>query len=228
MKKHQLLKKTIAIIFISFLFTITLFIYKYDALLGSCAVRNVSELPSATAKENCHLCGNRNTPMQCYIGQTNLGYLNLNTFEFTLIELQSYNEQGFPISDKQQNLTLRSLSNESYGSKFQVSSMPDYHIAVGEIILNKNSRLDLEQTSKFLCTDCLSQLTSQIENSFSLDGALDCALIDLKSKEIYCINPSVRGSFFNQYYISSNYEKNYDKLKPEIGTIHLNITLSPS
>jgi len=160
---------------------------------------------SSLPQEQCYLCGADTTNlMSLYWGQDNIGFINLNTFEFTIFEINRYDEYGDLITEKAGYASMRGTANNG-GSRYWGFSDSDRGIASGTVKLFDDSRLDMDKVKAFLCTDCLNKV---MDKYLSSDEYLDAAIINFKTKEIRPLQKSFLGFNVGDFYISSVYSQN--------------------
>ena len=159
---------------------------------------------STIQKEDCHLCGNNpNSSITPYLGESNIGLINLNTFDCFRFEVNRYNDNHEIIKR-----LVKYGNSHGWRGDDKTGSTFDYDVYCNKgylnatVRFNDNSDLQLNRIQTFLCNDCLETV---MEGYRSDERHLDIALIDFKNREIQPFNESVVGTCMSDYYISMRY-----------------------
>lgn len=141
---------------------------------------NHVQFTSSIEKTDCHLCGKRtDTPLSEYLGQRNLGIIDLNTFEVEPAPIFEY------------SILTGELVEEACGAmKFhypvldgtRMTIMTDSDRGYAQISVDKfNSKIDPDKISAFLCQTCLDTLGA---GYFVADDPPALAVVDFSRREI--------------------------------------------
>lgn len=154
---------------------------------------------SETAPEKCNLCG---TPEQSllpfYEGQTNLGIIGLNSFEFVPIEINRYDDYGNLIEEPAgfSSTSIRNTGENGFTS--YVMPNHDRGYANATIYFEKDKELYIDNAANFLCTECLNQILEKCWN----DDPFGIGVINFKTKEIRLIKKDITSFTFDDFYVS--------------------------
>lgn len=166
---------------------------------------------SAIQKEDCYLCGNNpNSPITPYLGESNIGLINLNTFDFVRFEVNRYDESNELI----EKLVKYGISRGWRGDK-DTGSTFDYNVCCNKgyasagVHFNNNSDLQLNSIQTLLCSDCLEAVMKEYQSN---ERHWDIALIDFENGEVKPLIKSAAGRYLSDYYVSMHYNTEYDSL----------------
>ena len=154
---------------------------------------------SDTAPETCYLCG---TPEQSllplYEGQTNLGIISLNTFEFVPIEINRYDDYGNLI-EKPAGFSSTSMRNTGEnGFTAYVTPNHDRGYANATIYFENDKELNIDKAADFLCTECLNQTLEECWN----DDPFGMGVINFETEEIRLLERNITAFTFDDFYVS--------------------------
>lgn len=165
---------------------------------------------STIQKEDCYLCGNNpNSPITPYLGENNIGLINLNTFDCFRFEVNRY--ENHKLIEK----LVKYGNSRGWGGDKDTGSTYDYDVYCNKGYLsatlrfNSNSDLQLNRIQTFLCSDCLETV---MNDYWSDERHWDIALIDFKNREINSFNQHVTGTYMSDYYITMRYNDEHDSL----------------
>lgn len=166
---------------------------------------------STIQKNDCYLCGNNpNSPITSYLGENNIGIINLNTFECFRFEVNRYNEKHELIEKLVKYGNLHGWGgDENTGSTYDYDVYCNKGYISATLRFNDNSDLQLDRIQTFLCSDCLETV---MKDYWSDERHWDIALIDFKNREINSFNQHITGTYMNDYYISMRYNDEHDSL----------------
>ena len=166
------------------------------------SVAEAEELPrfkSDTAPEDCLICnGGKETLFTWYFGQENVGFISLNTFRLSCVEINRYDDHKKLIEEPVKGSSSHIMSTGNDGFMSYVSEDPNRGYAHASLTFNNDEVLDLKKAGKFLCTDCLNRVMSK---SWS-DEPYGIGVIDFKTKDIRLLEPDITAFIFNDYYVS--------------------------
>lgn len=151
--------------------------------------------------KNCLLCGTGNRALfSMYKGQKNIGIINLNTFDFSPVEINRYDDAGNLIEKASDSTTL--TSNNYGGLCTDVSPNPDRGYANVDIRFEQKEILDTEKVKKNLCAACFNTI---IDRSWS-DNPYSIGIIDFDTLEVRLLEECVTAFLFGDFYITCNHE----------------------
>lgn len=159
---------------------------------------------STIKQEDCYLCGdNPNSSITPYLGESNIGLINLNTFDCFRFEVNRYNDNHEPIEKLAKYGTSHGWrGDDKTGSTFDYIVYCNKGYLNATVRFNDNSDLQIDRIQTFLCNDCLEIV---MQEYWSGERYLDIALIDYKDGKIQPFNESVVGTCMSDYYISMQY-----------------------
>lgn len=166
---------------------------------------------STIQKKDCYLCGNNhNSSITPYLGESNIGIINLNTFDCVRFEVNRYDENHQLIKKLVKYESSQGWrGDEETGSTFNYDVNCNKGYLNASIRFNDNSDLQLDRIQTFLCSDCLEAV---MEKFYSDERHWDIALIDFENREINPFNETTVGLHMSDYYISMRYDDKHDYL----------------
>lgn len=171
-------------------------------------------LLSLVEKGDCSICGDDSThEIKDYIGQDNIGLINLNTFDFYRVEINRYDYNGELIEKATGAVTLGKF--DSGESEASIMCDPDRGYASIQIGSSSNG-VDAEALRKHLCQDCLDILNY---HTYKLDEIQELALINLMTGELRALENSCPWFVFGNFLICVGFK--------ESGEMDLDITYRP-
>ena len=154
---------------------------------------------SNTAPEKCYLCG---TPEQSllpfYEGQTNLGIISLNTFEFVPIEINRYDDYGNLIEEPAGFSSTSMQNTGENGFTAYVTPNHDRGYANATIYFENDKELNIDKAADFLCTECLNQTLEECWN----DDSFGMGVINFETEEIRLLERNITAFTFDDFYVS--------------------------
>ena len=154
---------------------------------------------SDTAPEDCLLCnGGKETLLTWYFGQENVGFISLNTFKLSCVEINRYDDHKKLIEEPVKGSSSHILNTGDDGFLSLVSEDPNRGYARATLTFNNDDVLDIKKAGKFICTDCLNRMMSE---SWS-DEPYGIGVIDFRTKDIRLLEPDITAFIFNDYYIT--------------------------
>lgn len=161
---------------------------------------------SETPKTECCLCENgTGTLIPAYRGQKNIGIISLNTFQLSYLQLNPYDETGWPRQENVHGSTqLHFTGDDCFSSHISINADRGY--ATGSIILNSEDTLYLSKAASFLCTDCLNYI---LEQSWG-NSTYGIGVIDFQTLDIRLFEESVSAFSFGDYYISCSTNSDHE------------------
>ena len=171
------------------------------------------EAEAATAycipKEDCYLCGSAGGFMYAdYYGQNNVGVISLNTFELMPIEINRYDKNGQLIEENTGVMQSRMFSNGDDGLSLHLMLDADRGIANADIFLRGDRDLDLQNTARYLCADCLKEFAGDLHGD-----AYGVGIINLSERTISAFQENVVGFGAGDYYIHCDLDQKNEKIK---------------
>lgn len=154
---------------------------------------------SNTAPEKCYLCG---TPEQSllpfYEGQTNLGIISLNTFEFVPIEINRYDDYGNLVEEPAGFSSTSMQNTGENGFTAYVTPNHDRGYANATIYFENDKELNIDKAADFLCTECLNQTLEECWN----DDPFGMGVINFETEEIRLLERNITAFTFDDFYVS--------------------------
>ena len=158
---------------------------------------NRSTCLSNALPEDCKLCGNKeSTQISWYESQDNLGIISINTFEISYIEINRYNDCGCLIEETDTSLgtQIRSTGENGFVSAVTVNMNRGY--ASGNIHMNQDKILNMEEVSVNLCMECREHLLDM-----TWGEPYGVGLIYFKTGEVRLFEENVRGFMLGDFYV---------------------------
>lgn len=165
------------------------------------AISETEEEPyiSDTPSEKCYLCG---TPEQSllpfYEGQTNLGIISLNTFEFVPIEINRYDDYGNLIEEPAGFSSTSMRNTGENGLTAYVTPNHDRGYANATIYFENDKELNIDKADDFLCTECLNQTLEECWD----DDPFGMGVINFETEEIRLLERNITAFTFDDFYVS--------------------------
>lgn len=149
--------------------------------------------------KKCYLCG---TPEQSllpfYEGQTNLGIISLNTFEFVPIEINRYDDYGNLIEEPAGFSSTSMQNTGENGFTAYVTPNHDRGYANATIYFENDKELNIDKAADFLCTECLNQTLEECWN----DDPFGMGVINFETEEIRLLERNITAFTFDDFYVS--------------------------
>ena len=131
-------------------------------------------------------------------GQTNLGIISLNTFEFVPIEINRYDDYGNLI-EKPAGFSSTSMRNTGEnGFIAYVTPNHDRGYANATIYFENDKELNIDKAADFLCTECLNQTLEECWN----DDPFGMGVINFETEEIRLLERNITAFTFDDFYVS--------------------------
>lgn len=154
---------------------------------------------SDTAPEDCLLCnGGKGTLLTWYFGQENVGFISLNTFKLSCVEINRYDDHKKLLEEPVKGSSSHIYSSGNDGFSSLVSEDPNRGYAHASITFNNDEVLDIKKAGEFLCTDCLNRMMDENWD----DEPYGMGVIDFRTRDIRLLEPDITAFIFNDYYIS--------------------------
>jgi len=172
------------------------------------------KITSSVKVDECSLCGeNAKGLLSWYMGQDNLGLLNVNTFDVHLIEINRYDDSGNQIM---KTAGYMSMGGSGIGdSHVHAMTDPDRGISHVDVTPSENP-IDEDSLAKHLCQECLDAFTS---NYYTHDHPCEVAVINFATKEIHPLVETCPWFTTDNFSVDCDFE--------EDGGIELTIHYSP-
>lgn len=160
---------------------------------------------SDTAPEDCLLCnGGKETLLAWYFGQENIGFISLNTFRMSCVEINRYDDRKKLIEKPLKGSSSTVMKTGDGGFLSFVSESPNRGYAHATITFNQDEVLDIKKAGEFLCMDCLNCIMSECR----VNQSYGVGVIDFKTKDIRLLEPDVTAFILNDFYISCDLRDN--------------------
>ena len=156
---------------------------------------------ACAAKEDCFLCGTGATCSE-FFGQNNVGLISLNTFAYLPVEINRYDRMsGQLIEENTGTIQIRTLRSGDAGLEASLMLDSDRGIANLTVSPGEDSTLNLADTARFLCADCLTELASQLHGS-----VFGYVIVNFSTGRLYAIRDSIVGFDAGDYYVHCDYD----------------------
>ena len=172
------------------------------------------ELISSVIKDNCSICGANSThEIKDFIGQDNIGLINLNTFDFYLIEINRYDYNG-ELIEKATGAVIMGLF-DSGESNASIMCDPDRgHASIQ--ITSSSDGVDADSLGEYLCQDCLDKFDY---HAYKHNETLEVATINLLTGELRPLEESCPWFAFDNYIVDVKFRDD--------GRVDMDITYRP-
>lgn len=169
---------------------------------------------SSIEKEDCYLCGYRpDHEIGSYLGQDNVGLINVNTFDVLLVEINRYDRNGQLIEEATGTMQMGICAI----GDTTVSTMTDVDRGYSHVTFQpSNNGIDADAIGSFLCQDCLDDFSSFY---FKDDAAPAIAIINFATREIRPLVSNCPWFTFDNYLVDCTFE--------DTGKINLRIIYRP-
>lgn len=169
---------------------------------------------SAIEKEDCYLCGDRpHHEISSYLGQDNVGLINMNTFDVLLVEINRYDSNGQLIEEATGTMQMEicAVGNTA------VSIMTDVDRGYSHAAFQPSGNgIDGDAIGSYLCQDCLDDFFSYY---WGYDAPPEIAMINFATHEIRPLVSSCPWFTLDNYLVDCTFE--------DTGNINLRITYRP-
>ena len=157
---------------------------------------------ACAAKEDCFLCGTGMAQSE-HFGQNNVGLISLNTFAYLPVEINRYDRMsGQLIEENSGTMQIRTLRNGDAGLTASLMLDSDRGIANLTVSPGEDSTLNLADTARFLCADCLTELASCLHGSVCGYG-----IVNFSTGRLYAIRESIVGFGAGDYYVHCDFDR---------------------
>lgn len=182
-------------------------------LLTGCSNQEVTEeknyehisYVSSINNEECLLCGDaEDHRMSWYLGQDNLGLVNVNTFDIRLIEINRYDDQGILLEEATGCMTMGGM--ELGESSAHATTDVDRGYSHVDVHPSKNE-IDADSIGDYLCQDCLDAFSDEF---FEHDSPPEVAIINFSTREIRPLVETCTWFTFDNYCVDCRFEDDGD------------------
>lgn len=159
------------------------------------------QFSSTIEKENCALCGEHpDVHWTWYMGQDNVALVDVNTFDYSYIEINRYNPDGSQITE---TAGYMKMSGGEIG-KHKISGMvdPDRGMARLNGTLSSDP-IDASAIESFLCQECLDEFASHY---FEHDTVYSLAVFNFAEKTLRPMVESCPWYAADNYSVDCHYE----------------------
>ena len=152
------------------------------------------KLTSSTKKESCAICGEHpDVHWSWYMGQDNVAIVDVNTFDYSYIEINRYHPDGTQITE---SAGYMKMSGGEIGAH-HISGMVDPDRGMARLDGTLSSEpIDASAIESFLCQECLDEFTSHY---YKHDKVYSLAVYNFAAKTL---RPLVESS---TWYAADNY-----------------------
>lgn len=152
---------------------------------------------SIIKKEECALCNKcGKTLLPAYAGQNNLGIICINTFEFSPVTINRYDDFGNLLKEK---AGYMSMTHNGFGEgemSTSVSADPDRGFASVQLSFMQGDMVDKKSVESLLCQDCLTAIMEE-----SWEEPYPVGVINFETLEVRLFEENITGFTFGDYYI---------------------------
>lgn len=134
---------------------------------------------SSITIEDCVICGDSSEHMlSWYMGQENVALVDVNTFDFTYIEINRYHPEGTQIMEP---AGYMKMAGGKIGAH-QISGIVDPDLGMARLngTLSEDP-IDADAIESFLCQSCLDEFASHY---FEHDNVYSLAVLNLSAKTL--------------------------------------------
>lgn len=165
---------------------------------------HISFVSSITA-DDCLLCGSTSDhEISQYVGQDNLGLVDVNSFDIALIEINRYSKEGILIEEAAGYMRMGLMQV----GDCRVSAMSDVDRGYSHIsITPSGTGISPDSISDFLCQDCLDSFSKQY---FEDETPPEIAIINFSTKEIRPLVKSCPWFTFGSFCVDCRFEEDGD------------------
>ena len=159
------------------------------------------QFSSKITAENCAICGEHpDVHWSWYMGQDNIAIVDVNTFDFSYIEINRYNPDGSPITEA---AGYMKMAGGEIG-KHRISGMvdPDRGMARLNGTLSSDP-IDASAIESFLCQACLDEFASHY---FEHDTVYCLAVFNFAEKTLRPMVESCPWYAADNYSVDCHYE----------------------
>ena len=158
---------------------------------------------SSIEQASCAFCGDSEDALFAqYPDEDNVAIVNLNTFEYQKISMNSYDENGQMIAESEGYYKGYMV----FGQDTYVHSKTFFNRSYATVeIHNSKYSIDIEFLESNLCQDCLDML-----NVFywTEEAPPECAVINFKEKEIRPLDQCLTWFMMGNYGVDCDYKDN--------------------
>ena len=183
-------------------------------LLTGCATEQEAHRIEPQETEACILCSAETEhEIQNYLGQDNIGIVNLNTFDVLPIETNCYDENGEMIQDIDNGCSFGLVSVGGISASVMCDPARGYaHIDLPRT----DSNLNLNSLGHFLCQECFEKFQYFIHRESEVH---EIAVLNFKTSELRPLENSCPWFASDNYLIDCDFEQD--------GKMDLRITYRP-
>lgn len=165
---------------------------------------HISFVSSITA-DDCLLCSSASDhEISRYMGQDNLGLVDVNSFDIALIEINRYSKEGVLIEEATGCMRMGLMQV----GDCRVSAMSDVDRGYSHIsITPSGTGISPDSISDFLCQDCLDSFSKQY---FEDENPPEIAIINFATKEIRPLVKTCPWFTFDSYCVDCRFEEDGD------------------
>ena len=159
------------------------------------------QFTSSIQKESCAICGEHpDVHWAWYMGQDNVAIVDVNTFDYSYIEINRYNPDGSQITE---TAGYMKMSGGKIG-KHNISGMvdPDRGMARLNGTLSNDS-IEASAIESFLCQECLDEFSSHY---FEHDTVYSLAVFNFAEKTLHPMVESCPWYAADNYSVDCHYE----------------------
>ena len=157
---------------------------------------------SDTKPEECYICGTgKDTLLPLYMGQRNLGVINLNTFDLVPVSINQYDDSGNLIEKLVTGSSTHVTNTGEDGFFLAITEDVNRGYAYGQLSFRYEEVLDMEKAADHLCQECLNNM---MDNCWS-DTPMGMGVIDFSTGEVRLFEENISAFTFGDYYVSCDW-----------------------
>lgn len=159
------------------------------------------QFTSKVTAETCAICGEHpDVPWQWYMGQDNVAVVDVNTFDFTYIEINRYHPDGTQIME---SAGYMKMAGGKIG-EHQISGMVDPDLGMARLNGTlSGDPIDADAIESFLCQSCLDEFASHY---FEHDNVYSLAVFNFSAKTLRPLVESSPWYAADHYSVDCHYE----------------------
>ena len=159
------------------------------------------QFASKITVETCAICGEHpDVPWQWYMGQDNVAVVDVNTFDFTYIEINRYNPDGTQIMEP---AGYMKMAGGKIGAH-QISGMVDPDLGMARLNGTLSGEpIDASTIETFLCQSCLDEFASHY---YKHDEVYSLAVFNFAAKTLRPLVESTPWYAADNYSVDFHYE----------------------
>lgn len=161
---------------------------------------------SKIEKNECGLCSNhKKSLLTIYGNQTNVGIIDINTFEISPVTINRYSDQGKLIDEL---ATYSSTTTNGFGEDgmfTMVSANSDRGYATATVSFPEDMEIDKATFESSLCQDCIDKIMDNV-----WDEPYRIGMINFDTFEVRLFEENITAFSFDDFYIDIDQRESKD------------------